>query len=102
MLSYFTGKSPAKVHRKSIESQAKLKVKIDALTDKLKGIKVNDEDLFTYLNNYVLLTTLFTIIKESYTTLSKDNAFTGAQGGYETKFYKFLENVKDINHPPHT
>uniref|UniRef100_A0A6C0LKS0 Uncharacterized protein n=1 Tax=viral metagenome TaxID=1070528 RepID=A0A6C0LKS0_9ZZZZ len=84
-------------------SPAKLQVKIAALTDNLKGIKVNDEDLFTYLNNYCLLTRLYSIIQESNTTFSKDNVFTGAQGGYETKTYYVLKNVKDINHlPPHT
>ena len=86
----------------SSENPAILKEKVAKLTETLKGIKVNDVDLFTYLNNYSLLTTLYTIIRESKITFSKDNVFTGAQGGYENKLYYFLKNVKDINHPPHT
>ena len=84
----------------SSESQEKLQVEIAALTDKLKGIKVNGEDLFTYLNNYCLLTTLYSIINVSITTFSEKSAFTGAQGGYEMQLHGFLKNVKDINYPP--
>ena len=84
----------------SSESQEKLQVKFATLTDKLKGIKVNGKDLFTYLNNYCLLTTLYSIINKSKTTLLEQSAFTGAQGGYEMQLHGFLENVKDINYPP--
>lgn len=70
--------------------------KIKRLTDELKGIKVNGEDLFTYLNNYVLLVTIFVIISESTNSLYQPvHDLINANFG-------FLEDVKDINHPPHT
>jgi hypothetical protein len=78
--------------------------KIKTLTDELKGIKVNGEDLFTYLNNYVLLVTLFAIIGKStnilFTPVSGSINADGGQWGYRTELYEFLEDVKDINHPP--
>lgn len=71
-----------------------IKGKIKRLTDELKGIKVNGEDLFTYLNNYVLLVEIFVIISESTNSLSQPaHDLINANFG-------FLEDVKDINHPP--
>lgn len=83
-----------------------IKGKIKTLTDELKVIRVNGEDLFTYLNNYVLLVTIFVIINESTKILFQPasgsmNADFG-QIGYPTKLYEYLEDVKNINHPPHT